>query len=105
MDIAIRETELNEAVAERLIAFSADWEAENSCFGYVKNSRESFAGNRIFLAEADGVAIGYLFGHAGKAENMTSIMSQGTEYFEIEELYVVPEMRSKGVGGRLFKWI
>ena len=104
MEIFVRETELTDGVEERLIAFSADWEAENSCFGYRKNERADIEGNRIFLAETEGRIIGYLFGQVRKAENMSSIMPVGTEYFEIEELYVAPDMRSMGVGGRLFRF-
>lgn len=98
----VREAELNEEILETLIALSEEWEEENSCFGYRKNERADIEGNRIFLAEESGRIVGYLFGHVKKAENMTSIMPQGTEYFEIEELYVVPKMRSMGIGGKLF---
>ena len=104
MEMHVKEAELSERVFSELIEFSKDWEREMSCWGYVRNRKESIEGNRVFLAETEGKTIGYLFGHMRKAENMTSIMAQGTEYFEIEELYVVPEMRSKGVGGRLFRF-
>lgn len=104
MEIMVREAALDEGILGELIALSEDWEAENSCYGYRKNERDDIEGNRIFLAEADGRTVGYLLGHIRKAEKMTSIMPEGTEYFEIEELYVRKGMRSKGVGGRLFRF-
>ena len=58
----LREAELNDAVLETLIALSKDWEAEQSCHGYRANARADIEGNRIFLAEADGAVVGYLFG-------------------------------------------
>ena len=57
----------------------------------------------FFLRRQGGEIVGYLFGKKVRAEKTSSVMEQGTEYFEIEELYVSPEMRSKGLGGRLFR--
>ena len=31
-------------------------------------------------------------------------MPEGTPYFEVEELYVVPERRSQGIGSKLFRY-
>lgn len=101
-DMEIIETELNDQVLQTLIAFSKDWEAENSCHGYRANERSDIEGNRIFLARDGDVVIGYLFGHPAKSKNATSIMPEGTPIFEVEELYVVPSRRSGGVGTALF---
>ncbi len=98
----IYETELTGQVLEMLIAFSVDWEAEKSCYGYRANEKEDIAGNRIFLAEENGEIVGYLFGNPFESKNMKAIMPEGTRCFEVEELYVVPHMRSKGVGRALF---
>lgn len=100
--LRLYETPLTAPVLARLLAMSADWAAENSCYGYRANTREDIDGNRVFLAEAEGSVVGYLFGHAAQAHNMTSIMPEGTPFFEIEELFVVPGMRSRGVGKALF---
>jgi len=45
-----------------------------------------------------------LFGHEEKAKQTSSIMAANTRCFEVEELYVIPEYRSKGVGKALFSY-
>ena len=102
--MVIHEVPLDGGVLERLIALSEDWAAENSCFGYRPNTREDIEGNRIFLAEEDGNVAGYLFGRVYPSKQMQSIMPEGTLYFEVEELYVVPEKRSRGIGAKLFRY-
>lgn len=101
----ICEAKLSDELLVKLIAMSADWEAENSTHGYRKNDRSDIEGNRIFLAERDGEILGYLLGHEEKAERANSIMPDGTAYFEIEELYVVPSHRSEGIGRALFSYV
>ena len=98
----IYEAVLDEALERELIRLSADWEAENSCWGYRANTHEDLAGRRVFLAEEDGFLCGYLFGLRETSKEKTSFMAAGTPYFEIEEIYVVPERRSQGIGRRLF---
>ena len=102
--MVIHEAALNEEVLEQLIRFSEDWAAENSCYGYRPNDRTDIEGSRIFLAEDGGTAIGYLFGRIRRSEQMKSVMPEGTPYFEVEELYVVPERRSRGIGVKLFRY-
>ena len=100
-----RETEQTDEIISKLIALSKDWEKENSCFGYRANERADIEGQRIFVAEDEGNIIGYLFGHVSHAEHMNSIMPDGTPFFEVEELYVSPEMRSRGIGAELFRFV
>lgn len=98
----VYEAPLSEALEKELIRLSADWEAEDSCWGYRTNKHEDLAGRRVFLAEEGGVILGYLFGLRETSEKKTSFMDAGTPYFEIEEIYVIPSRRSQGIGQRLF---
>ena len=102
--MTIREAILDEKTLAVLIRLSENWAAENSCYGYRPNEKSDIEGNRIFLAEEDGGAVGYLFGKVYPSKQMQSIMPEGTPYFEVEELYVVPERRSRGIGMKLFRY-
>jgi len=92
-------------LVEQLIAFSVEWERENSCWGYRANGPEDIKGKRIFLAEEEGRLIGCLLGERSEAQNSSSIMQDGTPYFEVDEIYVVPENRGRGVGSALYRFI
>lgn len=103
--MTIHEVVLNDVTVEQLIRLSKDWAAEDNCYGYRPNDKNDIEGNRIFFAEDGGTAIGYLFGKVCQSKHMKSIMPDGTPYFEAEELYVVPERRSQGVGAKLFRFM
>ena len=92
----------DDALLEKLIALSQDWEAVASCWGYRANERSDIEGNRVFLAEDGGEIIGYLFGQICRSERQSSVLPEGRPYFEVEELYVIPSRRSQGVGAALF---
>ena len=98
----VREMALTPQLLDDLIFLSEEWEKEESCHGYRKNKRSDIEGNRIFTAEHKSEIIGYLFGHLERSERTSSIMPGGTPFFEVEELYVKPEYRSKGIGQKLF---
>ena len=102
--ITFQEVTLTDKITAELIRLSQDWEAEKSCYGYRANGRDDIEGNRIFTAEENGEIIGYLFGHRFKSENMRSIMPEGSDCFEVEELYIIPSRRSSGIGRKLFEF-
>ena len=100
----IYKTELDERTAAQLIALSEQWEAEDSCRGYRANTMEDLEGRTVFLAEENGELQGYLFGKFCRAERTSTVMKEGAPFFEVEELYVIPSCRSKGLGKSLFEY-
>ena len=60
-------------VTEKLIAFSKDWAAENSCYGYRANEPFDIEGNRVFFAEEDGSVIGYKYFDFSKTHGRTNL--------------------------------
>lgn len=97
---------VNSEEALRMIAaLSKEWEAENSTYGFVADDVPFLRENRCFAAygEADEI-IGYLFGKAEAAKRMRSVVPDDTPYFEVEELYVRPGYRSRGVGRALMAY-
>ncbi len=102
--VQIREVALTEEILSELTEFSRDWENEHSTWGYRKNGREDIEGMRVFLARENGRTIGYLFGKAFVPKNMYSVIPREKTCFEIEELYVIPSERSRGVGRALFEF-
>ena len=104
-EIIFKEEQLNDEILSVLIAFSKDWEAEASTYGYRANTIADIEGNRIFVARKNGEIIAYLFGRQYRSENMRSIMPEGTPFFEVEELYVIPPERGQGIGTGLFQYV
>lgn len=104
-EITVREVPLNEEVMAELLAMSGDWAQENNVYGYIANGRDDIEGNRIFLACDGEKTVGYAFGNGYASKNMRSIMEEGTGCFEVEELYVIPEYRSRGVGRKLMNTV
>ena len=102
--ITVKEVEPDESILSALIACSVDWEQENSCHGYRRNTVDDILGNRIFIAADHDEIIGYLFGHAERTKEKTSLYEKDELFFELEELYVKPEFRSKGIGKTLFQY-
>ena len=77
----IEEAVWNEDLADTLIRFSEDWEKENSCWGYRRNTWDDL-----------------------KGEGCTAY-PKGTQLFEVSELYVIPSERSKGVGKAIMQFV
>ena len=101
----IKEVNLDTEIVQKLISLSKDWEKENISYGYIANSEKDIEGNRVFVAIDDDEIVGYLFGHKTITEKETAIYQCNEEYFELNELYVAPNYRNKGIGTKLFKYV
>ncbi len=102
-DIKIHKAVLSAELKEELITMSSMWESENSCYGYRANTAEEFKKQDIFTACLDGLTVGYLLCHTYTQEKENCTVPMGTRCLEIEELYILPEHRRRGIGKALFK--
>lgn len=87
---------------KRLLDLSLMWEKEDSCYGYHANTEDDLK-DRYILAAYDDELIAYVFGKEEVQEKQTSVIEKNMHYFEIEELYVHPSYRSRGIGKQLME--
>ncbi len=64
---------------------------------------EDFQCLSIWACTFNEKLIGYLSGHDAISESMC-IFLPNTHYFEIDELYVLPQFRTLGIGRQLFEF-
>ena len=87
---------------KRLLDLSLMWEKEDSCYGYRANTEDDLK-DRYILAAYDDELIAYVFGKEEVQDKQTSLIDKNMHYFEIEELYVHPSYRSRGIGKQLME--
>ncbi len=86
-----------------LLVLSKLWSEEEITYGYAPTDEKKFSSYRCWVAEMDGQVVGYAGGTVETARRDTSIQRAGDRHFELEELYVRPNCRSKGVGRLLLE--
>jgi GNAT superfamily N-acetyltransferase len=91
------------ADAGAVVAMAQDWEREGSTLGHVAAAEGYYAVSPdivwLVAIDAERHHAGYLYG-AIKREHL-AVLPAGAAYLEIEELYVVPALRSAGIGAAL----
>lgn len=98
----VRKVNPDKAVKDILLAMSARWEAEDICFGYRVNTESDLENKDIFLASIGNDAVGYLLCRTYLQDKNSTTIPLGKACLEIEELYILPEQRSKGIGQALY---
>ena len=94
--------EAKQSDIKRLLELSLMCEKEDSCYGYRANTEDDFQ-DRYILAAYDDELIAYIFGKEEIQDKQTSVINKNMHYFEIEELYVHPSYRSRGIGKQLME--
>ena len=93
---------LDDDTVKSLIELSKQWQEEDCSYGMIANTKDNLR-EPLYVAVENDKIIGYIFGLYYKLENKTSYIEVGSNCFMIDEIYVIPLYRSKGVGKELFK--
>ncbi len=84
-------------------ALEARWLAEGGTIGMVAVTEEEiqdWLGPYCWVAEHEGAVVGFAYGRVETSEGL-AVIPAGERYLRLEELYVLPDHRDRGVGGRL----
>lgn len=92
---------LDEKTVRDLMELSRKWQEEDCSYGMVANTEEDIKEPLCVAVENDEI-VGYIFGHYYVTKAKTSYIDVGSQCFTVDELYVLPEYRSQGIGKELF---
>lgn len=98
--VAIHEAKQSDI--KRLLELSLMWEKEDSCYRYRANTEDDIQDCYI-LAAYDDELIAYVFGKEEIQDKQTSIIDKNMHYFEVQEIYVHPLYRLRGIGKQLIE--
>ena len=76
---------------------------EEIIYGFVPETVEEMEksiGAYFLVAEIDNEITGFICGDVSVSDGL-AVVPKGESYLEIENLYVVPQLRKQGIGGRL----
>ena len=94
--------EAKQSDIKRLLELSFMWEKEDSCYGYRANTEDDLR-DRYILAAYDDELIAYIFGKEEIQDKQTSVIDKNMHYFEVQEIYVHPLYRLRGIGKQLIE--
>ena len=80
------------------------WQEEESVYGLRAEPAERLRqrmGDFFLVARADGKAVGFAIGSPGREP--FCIFPDGRPYLEVEDVYVAPDFRGRGIGTALVK--
>ena len=94
----------DEETVKQLIDLSYIWEKEENTWG-LRHNEKSDLGKVCYVAIDKDKIVGYIFGDYSINETHQSFAKKGDMFFDVMELYVLPEYRNQGIGRKLFSLI
>lgn len=95
---------LDDSTVAQLIALSRQWVEEDCSYGMVENEKSDLCEPLMVALDGERI-VGYIFGHFYRQETGTSYIGVGEDCFSVDELYVLPDYRSHGIGKNLFRML
>ena len=86
-----------------LVALQQQWAAEDNIIGMLAATAEEvhqWLDQCSWVAEAEGHIIGFACGTVQTSDGL-AVIPAGERYLRLDELYVVPYRRDRGIGGQL----
>ena len=104
--VRIDRATFDEKTVLELIELSKIWAKEGISHGLIPNERDDLK-EPCFVAVDHDKIVGYAFGHYYEESRPKGIgeIHNGDRCFSLDELYVLSEYRSQGIGRELFKAI
>ena len=96
----IKKITLNSDYVEQLIELSKIWAEEKITVGLVPND-EADLKEPCVAAITNGKIVGYAFGHYYNMQKKFGEIEKGAKCFDVDEIYVLPNFRSQGIGKML----
>ena len=88
-----------------IVKLSKKFEDEHCCNGIKADNEMFFATKKVVIAKIESEIVGYCYGEVEMKTKATSFFEKGIKFFYLEEIYVSPKFRKKGIGKLLFEFI
>lgn len=96
--------DLDNDTVQQLIELSRLWVEEDCSYGMAVNDVNNLEEPLVVALDGEKI-VGYIFGQFYTQKTRTSYIEIGQRCFGVDELYVLPEYRSIGIGKTLFRML